>query len=230
MRKIIVTALLLCSALFLQPIAAQPVRQMEIPAFKAVEVLGNFEVVIEESSKEGISLIGSEEEVGRIKIAVKNGVLRISDIKSLDKRSEAMIVVKYVRLEKILASAGSLVYKKDDWKTDNIVITCSSGAKVDFSLQAGKITAGVDKGGTLTLKGTAKYVEAEASTGGIYDAFELKTDSATIRANTGGLAKVYATHYLQANAGAGGEIIYRRMPKKLVPKKVLGGKIEQMIE
>lgn len=215
---------------FFQLSSAQPVRQMEVPSFTRVEILGNFEVVLEESPKESISLIGQDDEVGRIKIAVKNGVLRISDAKSLDQRSGAMVVVKYVRLEKILATAGSLVYKKGEWKLNNLEITCSSGAKVDFWVNADKVTAGVDKGGTLTLKGTAKAVDAEASTGGIYDAYELQCDSAVVRANTGGLAKVYATQYLQANAGAGGEISYRRMPKKLIPKKVLGGKVEQMIE
>ncbi|MGC8824813.1 MAG: head GIN domain-containing protein [Bacteroidales bacterium] len=215
---------------FIQLTPAQPVRQMEVPSFSKVEILGNFEVVLEESQKESISLIGQDDEVGRIKIAVKNGVLRISDAKSLNQRGEAMIVVKYVRLEKILASAGSLVYKKGEWKLNNLEITCSSGAKVDFWVNADQITAGVDKGGTLTLKGIAKAIDAEASTGGIFDAYELKCDSAIVRANTGGLAKVYATQYLQANAGAGGEISYRRMPKKLVPKKMLGGKVEQMIE
>lgn len=220
----------LFTMLYIGQVSAQPARKMEVPSFKSVEVLGNFEVLLEAREKEGISLMGSDEEMGRIKITVKNGVLRISDIKSFNKRGEAMIIVRYINLEKVLATAGSLVYCKDSWKVDNLEIVCSSGAKVDFLVQANKIVAGVDKGGTLTLKGTAKVVEAEASTGGIYDAYELQCDSATIRANTGGLAKVYATQFLQANAGAGGEISYRRVPKKLVPKKVLGGKIEQMVE
>jgi len=218
------------SILLIQQVYAQSVRKMELPSFKAVEVLGNFEVMLEQGDKEGVSLVGNDGEVERIKIAVKGGVLRISDVKSLNSRSEAMVIVRYVKLERVLATAGSLVYKKDGWAVDNLEIVCSSGAKVDFVLQAGKIVAGVDKGGTLTLKGTAKFADAEASTGGIFDAYELQCDSATIRANAGGLAKVFVAQYLQANASAGGEISYRRAPKKLVPKKVLGGKIEQMVE
>ncbi|MCX7985815.1 MAG: DUF2807 domain-containing protein [Bacteroidales bacterium] len=209
---------------------AQQVRQLEVPSFKSVEVLGNFEVILEESQQEGISLIGNNEEASRVKVAVKNGILRLSDIKSLNKRPDVMIVVKYIQLEKILATGGSFVYNKNDWQISNLEITCSSGAKVDLSLKADKLKVDVDKGGTVSLKGKTPTLEAEASTGGIFDAFELSTNDAVVRANTGGLVKVFAKNTLEANAGAGGEIIYRGSPKKLMPKKVLGGKIEQMIE
>jgi hypothetical protein len=208
----------------------QQTRRMEVPPFKAVEVLGNFEVVLEQGQENGVMLIGTEQEVERVKISVKGGILRISDLKSMNKRSEVTVVVKYVQLVKLLATAGSLVYRKSEWAVDSLEIICSSGAKVDFTFLAQNLTVSVDKGATVSLKGRAKLVDAEASTGGIFDAYELICDSAKVRSNTGGLAKVYVKNYLEANAGAGGEISYRGIPKKIVPRKVLGGKIEQMIE
>ncbi len=230
MKKIILSFLTFSLTFSNVILWSQKGKTLEISSFQKIEILGNFEVELLASDKNSISLLGNEEETSRVKIVVKGDVLRISDLKSVNQKTDIKIIIQYKKLESILVSANAYVHHKGEFKTDKIKIVCSSGGKIESKLFGTNLEATVDKGGTISLNGKVAFADIESSTGGIFDAFELECDSIIVRSNAGGLAKVFVKKYLAANAIAGGEIYFRGIPKNFNPKKTMGGKIEQMLE
>jgi hypothetical protein len=209
---------------------AQPVKEIQIPAFKNIEIVGNFEVELNIDTKDAVYLIGADSIIADAKVAVKGGTLKISDIKSVKRDKKIKVRISCQKPEKILATAGANVFSKADIHLDSLNLTCSSGATIDLSIYATKLNALVDKGGTMRLSGKVENADVEASTGGIFSAYELVCNSAVARSNSGGLVKIQAKQYLSAAVSTGGEISYRGIPKKLETKNVLGGTIEQLVE
>lgn len=223
--------LLCCVTVYLSVNAQQHGRQIEVPAFTRLEVLGNFDVEIRKSENQGVQLKGSDNEIANVKVVVKGGVLRISNLKkAYEKKPEVQIIVNYSQLEKIVVSANAMLLTTAELSFDSIELVFSSGAKGDLKLNASKFNTTIDKGAILSIIGKVKTADIEAGSGGIFDGYEFKCDSAVVRANTGGIAKVYALKYLEASAAAGGEISYRGKPLQFKPRKTLGGKIEQLVE
>ncbi len=210
---------------------SQETSQTEIPLFDKIEVIGQYKVDIKKGEKNSIKFYGSSEDVSNVRFAVKNNTLKISSLKKiLEKGNSVRIVVTFTSLNKILVTAGGSIYCSEVLSLDSIDITCGSGSSVDIKIEINSFSANVDKGSTISISGSCKKMDIEAASGGIFDAYELVCDTAIVRANSGGLAKVYVKKYLNAAAAAGGEISYRGSPTKLIPKKTLGGKIEMMSE
>ncbi len=223
--------LLLFGINFCISINAQQVRKIEVPAFTKLEILGNFDVEIHKSDIQGVQLKGSDDEISNIKVVVKGGVLRISDLKkAYEKKPEVQIVVNYAQLEKIVVSASATLLTITEQTFDSVHLVLSSGANGNLKFNVRKLNAVIDKGANLSITGKAQMADIEAASGGVFDGYDFRCENAVVRANTGGIAKVHVINQLEANAAAGGEISYRGKPLQFKPRKSLGGKIDQLVE
>jgi hypothetical protein len=167
----------------------------------------------------------------KIRCKVKDNTLKIKLVRELfNKEKQVNILIEYKNIESIIVSNGASLISKDQVIADKLNIIEGNGSKIDFSINAGTIIANIDKGATLNLEGNCGKLDLEASAGAICNGYELKCDSAIVRANAGGLIKINAIKFLDAAASTNGEISYRGLPTILKQKTVLGGTIQKVIE
>jgi hypothetical protein len=223
--------LLLAVLLYQLPNKAQQVYKPSISPFSKIEIYGSFDVEIRKSDKESVKMESETIDLTKVRCKVKKNTLKIKLVRKLfNQEKQVKVLIEYKNIESILVSNGAALMSKEPLKISNLTIIEGNGSKIDFVLNNGSIIANIDKGAVLSLEGTCKNFDIEASSSAICNAYELVSDSATVRANAGGLVKINAVKYLNAAASTGGDVSYRGKPTTLKQKTALGGTIEKVVE
>lgn len=92
-------------------------------------------------------------------------------------------------------------------------IYSSTSGFVRLKAEAKYIDLGATTSGRIDIEGTAEEVDANASTGGTIYAYDLESNDAYARANTGADVRINAEERLRASAGTGGSIRYMGKPR-----------------
>ena len=106
-----------------------------------------------------------------------------------------------------------------------VSLTTNEGSKVNVGVDTGKLTVKTNSGGEIVVTGTADYQDIVVNSGGKFYGQNLDSKNATITANAGGIAEVYATESVDAKTRAGGTIDVYGDPNDRKYKNVIGGKI-----
>lgn len=227
MRNAIVV---LMFSIFLLPVEAQQVYKPAVGPFSKIEIYGSFDVELRKANKEGVKMESKTVDLTKIRCKVKGNTLKIKLVRELfNQEKQVNILIEYRNLESITVSNGASLMSKDLVTADKLNIIEGNGSKIDLSINAGNIVANIDKGATLNLEGKCGTFNLEASAGAICNGYELKCDSAIVKANAGGLIKINAIKFLDAAASTNADVSYRGTPV-LKQKTVLGGTIQKVIE
>ena len=81
-------------------------------------------------------------------------------------------------------------------------------------------------GGIIELMGETQNQNVEATTGGIYEGYNLESKQTIVIAASGARAEVNASEILDAKVRFGGTIHYKGTPEVLKTKKIIGGTIK----
>jgi hypothetical protein len=88
------------------------------------------------------------------------------------------------------------------------------------------LTVKAVSGGIIYLSGVTENQNIEATTGGIYEGYNLKCKQVIVMAASGARTEVNASEILDAKVRFGGTIYYRGNPEVLKTKKIIGGVIK----
>lgn len=210
---------------------SQNVQTRAINAFDKISAFGSLDIVLEKGNKESLKLESETVDLEYVHVKSDGMTLKINmtDMLFSDRR-QVKVKITYRELRNITLRGGAEINDSSIISGDKLEITAGSGASVTLKLQLNAIQATVGQGAVITLEGKCKTQEIEASTGGIYNAYDLKCDSSYVKSNTGGVAKVYSVDLLDAAASTGGQISYRSEPQLKKEKTILGGTIEKVVE
>ncbi len=204
-------------------------RNVNLGDFNEVNVNGNIKLFLREGAQATASIETENIPEEEISVKVSNGKLKLSVLSSLFYKDERIqITVTYQSLRAVRASAGATVYGEDPIEGPSLLVRATAGARVSLIARVDQLDAGAGEGGFLALAGQAADQEVDVSTGGEYDGLDLESQRTTVKAHTGGEAKVVARQYLEANASMGGQIYYRGEPENTNTKIILSGTIEKL--
>ena len=200
---------------------AQSVRN--VGSFTSLKVYNKLNVKLIESNENKVE---TETEDAEVETINKNGELKIklSPAKILQGGSIS-VKVYYQKINDIQASQGSSVSSSETWKANMVSLTANEGSKVNVGVDTGKLTVKTNSGGEIVVTGTADYQDIVVNSGGKFYGQNLDSKNATITANAGGIAEVYATESVDAKTRAGGTIDVYGDPNDRKYKNVIGGKI-----
>lgn len=227
--KYIITSFIFLS--IIQIGKSQNVLSKSVAPFDNISIFGSIDATIEKSVNDSLKIESNEVEFDKIDVKIEDKILKISTTDKLfDSRKQVKINIKYNVLKGIKINGGAEITGINEIDEKTMELIAGSGATITLKLNSEFVNATIGQGATIRLEGICRKQNIEASTGGIYSAYELKCDSAYLKANTGGIVKAIANSFLDAAASTGGQISYRGEPMTKKEKTILGGNIEKMAE
>jgi hypothetical protein len=152
---------------------------------------------------------------------------------SLKTRSELnsnpVIQVKlyYSSLSALEVTRGAVVQSADTLKTKVLSLRVETGGKVELFVVTDSVSARVNQGADIILRGTSRSQYINAYTFGNYLGYELGTERTWVKAATGAQIKINSSKFLDANATSKAFVGYLGTPEYKEFKSSVGGKITQ---
>ena len=191
--------------------------------FSSLKVYGKIDVVLVPSSESKVESTASDSEIETIN---KNGELRIRMTPSkILQGDKVAVTVFYENLNDIQANLSSTVSSPETAKAKMLRLSSNEGSKIVLNVNTGKLNIKTNSGGEINVTGRADYQDIIVNSGGKYHGQSLESESATVTANAGGIAEVFATETVDATTRAGGIIDVYGDPADRKYKNVIGGKV-----
>lgn len=222
MKKITLLLIFISSIAFAQ----EDMRTQQLGDFNSIKIYKGLKIHLIQSSEQKIEIIGKNQR--NVVVKNKNGQLKIyiKLAESLRKYDFKINLYSNRNIDVIDVNEGAVLYSDDVLNQLKITLKAQEGSFIDLHLEVKYLTAKVVSGSNITTKGSARSQDIEVANGGVYDAFEFKTEQTKVVAGTGGKANIYVTGVLDAAVRFGGNVFYKGSPDVKKSKKFLGGIIK----
>ena len=211
-------------------VSAQDTTTRRLISFHELSVSDGIIVQLEKGNHEAVKFTYEGVDEGKIISEVKDGELTLKIPLGYTKNTRVRAYLTYKTLDAISGSSQAEIDSKSLIKEDSLKIDLRSGAKIYASFDVKNLKATVVEGALLSADGYAVDQQIDVTTSGSFSGYDLEGDRITVRASTGGKAKINAEKELDAIATLKGYISYKGNPKikRIEPK--LGSTIEKYQE
>ncbi|MDQ0476897.1 head GIN domain-containing protein [Chryseobacterium sp. MDT2-18] len=189
--------------------------------FSSLKVYDKINVVIIPSNQNKV-----EAESADVETVNKNGELKIrmAPVRILQ-GNQVSVKVYYQTLNDLQASQGSSISSTETLKSKMLSLTANEGSRITLGIDTGKLNIKTNSGGEIKVSGKADHQDIVVNSGGKFNGQNVESQSATVAANAGGIAEVFASESVNATTRAGGIIDVYGDPDDRKFKNVIGGKI-----
>lgn len=223
MKKITILLFLVSSILWSQ----EPVT-INLGDFKELKVYNGLQVELVTANRAQIIITGSQAQ--DVSVKNTNGTLKIR-LKFPDSfiPEDVSIVLHHTNNIVVLdANEGAQITSEEKIKAQFLELKTQEGAQIILPVDVKNLNVKSVSGGTITLKGQVQNQTIEANTGGIYEAYNLQSKQATVKAATGARVEIAVSEVLNGQVRFGGSILYKGSPEVLHSKKIIGGSIKKV--
>ncbi|WP_158502157.1 head GIN domain-containing protein [Vitiosangium sp. GDMCC 1.1324] len=188
LRTLIVPVALLVSA----PVLAQDAAkggQVDVPDFHGVAVSHGIHAEVKPGPK-SVRLEGDKDDLARVRLEVKDGVLTTQVQKSpklfsWGGTSNVRLYVTSPRVESVAASGGAHV-EAEATRSDTFEVAASGGSELNIrGVDSKKLEVAASGGSELKLKGRTGELEIEGSGGSVIEARKVQAESLEVTASGG---------------------------------------------
>ena len=219
--------LILLGCLISCAVVGQQSEVRNLGTFKGVKAAEAINVYLKKGDKESVKVEATGTDLADVLTEITGSYLKIhmkNDVR-FGRNRTVKVYVTYVSLDKIAASSASNIFSDGTITSDLMEIHASSAANVEISLTATDLKVSVSSAGEVTLEGKTKSFDAETSSAGVVNAYNLLAETAKASASSGGTIKLSVTNGLNAHASSGGSIRYRGNPLKTNTNASSGGSV-----
>ena len=176
-------------------------EKKEVPAFKAIETGGAFDVEITCQKPQSVEIEADDNLLPLLETDVSDGVLHVGMKQNYHSQKLISVRIAVPDLNRITIS-GAGTARVTGVKNENFVINSTGAAKIE-------------------AKGETKAVEIRNSGAGLIDAHELRSSKAEVNLSGAGQAEVYASEQLDVTISGVGRVTYSGQPK-VINKNISG--------
>ena len=219
-RNILILLLLVSSITFAQE------RVINLGDFNVLKVFSGVTLELIRGDEQKIVIIGEKKE--NLTVKNTNGKLKVY-LKFPEVYDDEDVIIKLYHKEDIDifdANEGAAIFSDLTIDQENVTVRSQEGAYIHLILDSKYINVKAVIGGNIRLRGKVFNQEVEVTSGGVYEGYELESDSAEVVSTSGARAEINTTSLLEARVLFGGTIDYIGNPKKVTTKKLMGGKIK----
>ena len=219
-RTILILVLLISSSVFSQE------RTINLGDFNILKVFSGVTLELIRGDEQKIVIIGEKKE--NLTVKNTNGKLKVY-LKFPEVYDDEKVIIKLYHKEDIDildANEGAAIFSDLTISQPNVTVRSQEGAYIHLVLDSKYINVKAVIGGNIRLRGKVLNQEVEVTSGGVYEGYELESDSAEVVSASGARAEIKTTTLLDARVRFGGTIEYKGNPKKVTTKKLMGGKIK----
>ena len=212
--------------IFISSISFSQERTINLGDFNILKVFSGITLELVRSDEQKIVIIGEKKE--NVTVKNTNGKLKVYLTFPEVYDAEKVIIKLYHKedIDILDANEGAAIFSDLTINQQNVTIRSQEGAYIHLVLDSKYITVKSISGGNIRLRGKVLNQEVEVTTGGVYEGYELDSDSAEVVSASGARAEIRTTGLLEARVRFGGIIEYKGNPEKVITKKLMGGKIK----
>ncbi len=219
MKKVILGLIALSSFLFTTAqetkIEDPNAEKRLVKPFRSIKVTDGIDLYLTQSTEETVVVSASRDEYkSRLKTEVEDGLLKIyydresfADWTSSGKKLKVYVSVK--TLDKLTATAGSLIKVDGVIKEDALSLYFKSGASFKGNIEAGKLIVEIESGARAIISGSVGTFNVSANSGARMEAYSLAAGKADIRSTSGAKVEVMVNEEMKLYASTGGSIYYK---------------------
>jgi phage shock protein PspC (stress-responsive transcriptional regulator) len=195
------------------------IREFNLRDFERIRMGNAFRVHVNQGDKYLVRVTGNKKDIKDIRARVKDGELELYydskfNIFNWDiNRERVRIDITMPSLTGVHFHGASESYingfNNDQGSGNTVEIQVSGAAKTHIDLSAHKIIADLNGAAEMELKGRTDFLEAEVSSAARLRAFDLIAGEVEVDVSSSGLAEVYASNKLMAEASSAGRVRYR---------------------
>ena len=220
-------ALLASTSVFAQD--AAKAGQIEVPDFRGIAVGYGIRAEVKPGPK-SVRLEGSKEDVARVKLEVKDGVLTTQ----VDKGSwffgkglkDVRLYVTSPRVESVAASGGADV-DAEATRVDSFSVAASGGAEVDLTqVDSKNVQVAASGGSELRLEGSTGELTVTGSGGSVIEADKLRLESLQVMASGGTRIEASPERSIQGNLSGGSTVKAGKKPASVQVNSSGGSQVQ----
>jgi hypothetical protein len=229
LRSLLLPAALLLSVPALAQDAAAKGSAIEVPDFRGVAVSHGIHAEVKPGPK-SVRLEGNKDDLARVKLEVKDGVLTTQVEKSSMFFNKGLKNVRlYVtspRVESVAASGGSDV-DAEATRVDTFEVAASGGAEVELSkVDSQKLQVAASGGSELTLEGRASELKITGSGGSVIQAGKVQSESLQVTASGGTRIEASPERSIQGALSGGSTVKAARKPASVQVNSSGGSQVQ----
>ncbi|MFE8604027.1 head GIN domain-containing protein [Archangium violaceum] len=206
-------ALLASTSAFAQD--AAKAGQIEVPDFRGIAVGHGIHAEVKPGPK-SVRLEGNKDDLARVKLEVKDGVLTTQVEKSSSFFNKGLKNVRlYVtspRVESVAASGGAEV-DAEATRVDTFEVAASGGAEVELTkVDSKNVELAASGGSELSLEGSTGGLKIAGSGGSVIEAGKLRLESLHVTASGGTRVEASPERSIQGNLSGGSTVKAGKKP------------------
>ena len=220
--------LLLCLVLTSTTLFADEMRQLS--DFDQVSAATGIKVILIKSSETKANVEVENGDTDDVLTEVKGSKLVIKFDNNQgwsrsNRNRKATVTVYYKFIEAVHVSSGAIVKAENSIEAADLQLEGSSGGIMELEVKASNLSVDISSGGILRITGSTEALDVDVSSGGVLKGQDLRSQSASADASSGGVATFHVAKNLDADASSGGSIRYLGDPDKVRSNSSSAGSI-----
>lgn len=199
--------------------------------FSKLKVNGRMHITLNYSDSNFIEEINKDEnfDLDKLELVYKGEELIVKYLGSTLIKPNVDLVIFTKNIKQISAHQGAeiIARNKKALSNEKVNLEVFAGGTIELKSSSQWIEANIKQGGTISLTGDTKHLDLSITTGGYIAASFLKAQKVKAEIKFGGEIICHPIEYLDVQIVSGGEVNYQGNPE--VNKKIkLGGKVNQL--
>lgn len=192
----------------------------EVLSFKSIEISGTYDVILNQSDKESVSVVADENIINFIKVESKNNVLTISTKRNLKTKSNVQVFIDFIDVNSIESSGVSNIISDSIIKANNFEIELDGAGTANLNIEVSKLEVDIKGAGIVEISGNVDFNDIDISGAGIFKGHNLITRKTEIEISGASKAYVNASDILDVEITGASEVKYAGNPA--VKQKISG--------
>lgn len=203
-------------------------KERNVNNFDKVTVSNALDCEVTQGKTFSVIVEADDNLVNNITTEVVNGTLEIEcKYNSFTNVTSKKVKVQLPKVSSLKATSGSSLKAINLIKGNNIVLSTSSAANLEATLNSENISLESSSGSTLIASGKAINLKTDASSGSHIKATRLQANQIIAESSSGSSIHVFPIVKLKAQASSGGNVQYHNNPKIISKEESSGGSINQ---
>ena len=197
----------------------------ETGSFDEIEVSRGVNVYLTQGADRKVEIKADKNLLDAIEIKVEDDVLKIYSTKRIRKATSFKVFVTNPDFSKISSTSGSNVFSESMIKSENLVLSSTSGSNMKIDVETDKLTAKVSSGANIKLRGKTEMFQGKATSGANLMGEKFIANNSIVEASSGANLWITTTTDFEGRAGSGGNVFYFGDPKIINTKESSGGNV-----
>jgi len=195
--------------------------------FEEISVSEAIDVILIPGDVEKIEVVARNVDLEDVITEVSGGELEIRMARGNYRNTDVTVTVTYKKIIAIEVSSAGSVVTRGVLRSPELSILVSSAGDADLEIEVRELEASISSAGDIEVSGRSERSEISVSSAGDFNGRDLKSNSADVKASSGGSANITVSSEINARASSGGSIRYYGDPEKEHTSSSSGGSVRK---